>query len=102
MAELENVKNAAGDEKSALEKKSEKTKKAAEKKSGDKKPNIFVRIGKFLKNCVTELKKVTWLSKANTIRYSTLVLVALVLLAVAIGAFDYLCTWVINLLGSLV
>ena len=94
MAELENVKKGAGEGKSAPEK-------PTEKKPASKKPNVFSRAGKFLKNCVTELKKVTWLSRQATIRYSALVIVAVVLIAAVIGAFDYLCAWVINTLGML-
>ncbi len=73
----------------------------AEKPKKPKKPNIFKRAGTFLKNCVIELKKVTWLSPQNTVRYSALVIVAIVLIAAVIGAFDYLCAWVINSLGML-
>ena len=94
MAELENAKKGAGEGKSAPEK-------PVEKKPASKKPNVFARAGKFLKTCVTELKKVTWLSRQSTIRYSTLVIVAIVLIAAVIGAFDYLCALVINSLGML-
>ena len=87
MAEKDTVKEkaAAPAEKNAPKKKaSEKP----EKKPKEKKAGVFSRAGKFLKNCAGELKKVTWLSRANTVRYSALVMVALVLTAAVIGAFD--------------
>lgn len=94
MAENESVK-ATKSEKSASDKK-------AEKKSADKKPGFFSKLGKFFKGCWSELKKITWLSRPNTVRYTVFVIIAIVVIAAVIGAFDYLCAWVINILGQLV
>ena len=57
-----------------------------------KKPNFFVRmckrIGSFTRECISEMKKVTWLSRSETFKSSLVVLVIAVALAVLIGVLD--------------
>ena len=61
-------------------------------KTKEKKPNIFARmfkrIGSFTRECISEMKKVTWLSKAETFKSSLVVLVIAVALAALIGILD--------------
>ena len=61
-------------------------------KSKAKKPNIFVRmfkrIGSFTRECISEMKKVTWLSRSETFKSSLVVLVITVALAALIGILD--------------
>ena len=66
---------------------------AAEKKSKEeKKPNFFVRtwgkIKKFFRDYVSEMKKVVWLSRKETIRSSVVVVVLVVILSIAIALVD--------------
>ena len=66
--------------------------KAAKAKAKAKKPNIFVRmfkrIGSFTRECISEMKKVTWLSGAETFKSTLVVLVIAVALAALIGILD--------------
>ena len=69
----------------------EKVKKAKESKK-EKKPNFFVRmckrIASFTRECISEMKKVTWLSRSETFKSSLVVLVVTVALAALIGILD--------------
>ncbi len=62
------------------------TEKSAKKKN--KKPNIFKRIGKFFRECKSEMKKVTWLSGKETFKSSVIVVAVTLALCVAIGLID--------------
>ncbi|MBE6655652.1 MAG: preprotein translocase subunit SecE [Ruminococcaceae bacterium] len=57
-------------------------------KKKNKKPNIFQRIGKFFRECKSEMKKVTWLSGKETFKSSVIVVVVTLALCVAIGLID--------------
>jgi preprotein translocase subunit SecE len=77
----------------------------AEKNKGEKKENFFVRFGKKIKklcrDLVSEMKKVVWLSKKETVRNSVLVTVVVVVTAVVIGLVDAGFTYAIKALGSI-
>ena len=68
----------------AAEKKNDK-KKATKK---NKKPGLFKRLGKFFRECGSEMKKVTWLSGKETFKSSLIVIVVTVALCVLIGILD--------------
>ena len=73
------------------EKAQKETEKApAEKteKKKNKKPNIFKRIGKFFRECRSEMKKVTWLSGKETMKSSLIVVVVTLALCLLIGVID--------------
>lgn len=73
------------------EKAQKETEKApAEKteKKKNKKPNIFKRIGKFFRECRSEMKKVTWLSGKETMKSSLIVVAVTVVLCFVIAAID--------------
>ena len=55
-----------------------------------KKPGLFKRIGKFFRECASEMKKVTWLSRKETSKSSTVVIVVTVALCALIGVLDTL------------
>ena len=57
-------------------------------KKKDKKPNIFVRFGRFCKDVVAELKRVSWPSKKELISYTLAVLAFVAVAAVIIGVLD--------------
>ena len=77
-----------------LEVQSSKAPKADAKaaKAKPKKPNflvrMFKRIGSFTRESISEMKKVTWLSRSETFKSSLVVLVVAVALAVLIGVLD--------------
>lgn len=70
------------------EKNQKPTEKAASEKKKNKKPNVFKRIGKFFRECKSEMKKVTWLSGKETFKSSVIVVVVTLALCVAIGLID--------------
>lgn len=58
------------------------------KKDVKKKGNIFKKIGKFFKDVVSELKKVTWPSRKNLISYTIAVLVFVAIMMIVIYGID--------------
>lgn len=52
-------------------------------------PNLFV----FLKEVKEELLKVTWPTRKQTIRYTTLVIIVAVAVGAFLGALDYILTF---------
>ena len=75
-------------------------------KSQDKKPNVFVRFGKwiakFLKDTKGELKKVVWTSKSEVWKSLQLVIVTVVGVSIAIAVIDYVSSLVINTIAGLI
>ena len=73
-------------------------------KSTVKKPNVFVRIGKWfakgLKEIVSELKKVTWPKGKDVLTNTGVVLVVVLFFLVAVGAFDTLLSFLLKLLTT--
>ena len=69
-----------------------------EKKKG---PGLFKRIGNFFVDCKSEMKKVVWLSKAETVKKTLVVSVMMLISGAAIGVVDLLLTQIILLLGGL-
>ena len=67
-------------------------KKSAKKSKEEKKPGIFVRIGrslkKFWKSMKSELNRVTWISRKQTFTSTLLVLVCMAISMVVIGLLD--------------
>lgn len=60
-----------------------------EKSTTQKKPNIFARMGKGLKEIVSELKKVTWPKGKEVVSQTSVVIVVVLFFLVAVGLFDY-------------
>ena len=84
----------------------EKTSKKSAGKAAEKKPNIFVRIGrkiaKLWKDVVGEMKKVVWTSKTDLAKNTKLVIVTVVAFGVAIAVIDTLCAFIINSVAGLI
>ena len=57
-------------------------------KKKDKKPNIFVPFGRFCKDVVAELKRVSWPSKKELVSYTLAVLAFVAVAALIIGVLD--------------
>jgi preprotein translocase subunit SecE len=62
--------------------------KKAKKNNGNKKPNIFKRMGAKFKDIFSELKKVTWPTFAKVIQQTGVVIVVVLVFLVIITAFD--------------
>ena len=96
-----NINNTADSNNEVATKKAEKT-----NKSQEKKPNVFVRFGKwiakFLKDTKGELKKVVWTSKSEVWKSFQLVIVTVVGVSVAIAIIDYVSSLVINTIAGLI
>lgn len=54
--------------------------------------NIFTKIITFLQEVRLEMKKVNWLTRQETIRYTLIVIGISVAVAVVLGVFDFLFT----------
>jgi len=60
-----------------------------EKKKANKKPNIFVRFGRKMKDVFSELKKVSWPSFSKVVKQTGVVIVVVLAFLVVISAFDF-------------
>lgn len=80
------------------EKKEKKTDKKSEKKA---KPGIFARIGRWLREMKSELKKVQWPTAKQTANNTLIVIVCVIVVGVCIWLFDWLATSIIQALISL-
>lgn len=56
---------------------------------GAKKPNIFVRMGKKLKETFSELKRVTWPTFPKVVRGTCVVLVVVLVFLVVVTGINY-------------
>lgn len=56
------------------------------------------RVTKFFKDVKVELKKVSWPTKNELIGSTTVVIVAVILLGIAIGIWDFILSRIINFL----
>ena len=67
-------------------------------KNTDKKPGIFKRMGKGIKEIISELKKVTWPTFAKVMAETGIVLVVVLFFLLIILGFDSLLSWLFSLL----
>ena len=72
----------------------------------EKKPNIFKRMGsriaKFWRDFRSEMKKVVWMPGNELRKNSVLVIVSVVVFTLVLGGVDFVLSWTLNALGSLV
>lgn len=61
----------------------------AQKDNKAQKPNIFVRMGRRLKETFSELKRVTWPSFPKVVKGTCVVLVVVVIFTVVVTAINY-------------
>ena len=66
-----------------------------------KKPNIFVRMGRKLKETFSELKRVTWPTFPKVVKATCVVLVVVVSFLVVITAINYGLQELLNLVTSI-
>ena len=55
-----------------------------------KKPNIFARLGRFLREVVAELRKVIWPTRNQMVTYTIVVIVFVVFMVALVGVLDLL------------
>ena len=67
-------------------------------KTDTKKPNFFQRLGKGIKEIISELKKVTWPTFAKVLAETGIVLVVVLFFLLIILGFDSLLSWLFSLL----
>ena len=81
----------------------EQTKQAAPKKDkkSEKKPGFFARIGKWFKEMKSELKKVQWPTKKQTINNTGIVIACCAVVGAFIWVFDFVANGAIKGLISL-
>ncbi|MBO5983177.1 MAG: preprotein translocase subunit SecE [Clostridia bacterium] len=68
--------------------------------NGEKKPNIFKRIGKGFKGVISELKKVTWPKGKEVAKSTAIVLVVVVLFFVVLFGIDYVLAGLLSLITT--
>ena len=66
-----------------------------------KKPNIFVRMGRKLKETFSELKRVTWPSFPKVVKATCVVLVVVIAFTVVITAINYGLQELLGLITSI-
>ncbi|MBO5526287.1 MAG: preprotein translocase subunit SecE [Clostridia bacterium] len=75
-------------EKETKEVETKAEKPVAKKKDKKKKPNIFVRMGRKIKEVFSELKKVNWPSFGKIVKSTGVVLVVVLIFIVVVTAID--------------
>ena len=84
-------------EKSSQSKKPEK----AKKQDKNKKPNIFVRMGRKLKETFSELKRVTWPGFGKALKATGIVIAIVLVFMIVVTGVNYGFTQLLELLTSL-
>lgn len=69
-------------------------------KTAAKKPNIFIRMGRKIKEVFSELKKVTWPSFGKVVKTTCVVLVIVLAFLVVFTAINYGLNSLLGLLSS--
>lgn len=93
----ENEKMEQGQGSASASEKADKAKKD-KKPEKQKKPSIFARIGKWLKDMKSELKKVQWPTRKQTINNTLIVIACVVIVGVFIWLFDFVAGQAIELI----
>ena len=97
MAENEKMEKATQAESNKADK-AQKDKKS-EKKS---KPGFFARIGRWLRELRSELKKVQWPTTKQTVNNTAIVIICCVIVGLFIWIFDFVAGGLINLLLNMI
>ena len=90
----ENEKMEQGQGSASASEKADKAKKD-KKPEKQKKPSIFARIGKWLKDMKSELKKVQWPTRKQTVNNTLIVIACVVVVGIFIWIFDALASGII-------
>ena len=76
----------------------EKAVQAKKDKKSDKKPGFFARVGKWLRDMKSELKKVQWPTRKQTVNNTLIVIACVVVVGICIALFDFVAGEAIRLL----
>ena len=71
----------------------EPNQKPVEKKPAEKKPGVFVRLKKYFRDTKSEVKKVVWPTKQQTINNTGVVIACIVVVGAFIGVLDAIFTY---------
>ena len=96
----ENEKMEQGQGSASASEKADKAKKD-KKPEKQKKPSIFARIGKWFKDMRSELKKVQWPTRKQTVNNTVIVIICCIIVGICIWLFDALAGAVITSLLDL-
>ena len=96
----ENEKMEQGQGSASASEKADKAKKD-KKPEKQKKPSIFARIGKWFKDMRSELKKVQWPTRKQTVNNTVIVIICCIIVGICIWLFDALAGAVITALLDL-
>jgi preprotein translocase subunit SecE len=59
--------------------------------------NIFAKAVQFVKEAISELKKVTWLGKKEVVASTIVVIIVIIAVAIYVGTIDFILARVIHL-----
>lgn len=85
----------------AKDPKAAKPKKDKAKADKDKKPGFGKRLGRFFRELKAELKKVSWPSRADTLKKTGIVIACVIVVGVIVWIFDGIASSVIDALLSI-
>ena len=85
----------------AADQAADKPAKTDKKKDDKKKPGVFARIGKWFKDMRSELKKVQWPTRKQTVNNTVIVIICCIIVGICIWLFDALAGAVITALLDL-
>ena len=74
---------------------------AASNKGDVKKPNIFVRMGRKLKETFSELKRVTWPTFPKVLKATGVVLVVVLAFLVVVTGINFFLQWLLDLITGI-
>ena len=89
------------EQKEKAEKAAKNASKPEKKVDKNKKPNIFVRMGRKLKETFSELKRVTWPTLPKALKATGVVLVIVLIFTVLVTGFNYGFSELLKLLTGL-
>ena len=76
----------------------EKAVQAKKDKNKNAKPSFFARVGKWLRDMKSELKKVQWPTRKQTINKTLIVIACVIVVGIFIALFDFVAGEAIRLL----
>ena len=71
---------------------------AKKDKKSEKKPGFFARVGKWFRDMKSELKKVQWPTRKQTVNNTLIVIACVVVVGICIALFDFVAGEAIGLL----
>ena len=80
----------------------EPNQKPVEKKPAEKKPGVFARLKKYFRDTKSEVKKVVWPTKQQTINNTGVVIACIVVVGAFIGVLDAIFTYGLQSLLKLI